>query len=351
MLDERGKALQQAHILHNLYQSHADGKINLRSDSEARNAIAKFTRFDADLGGMLRQMLTHYVPTPILTETQEYHYADPLKIVTRMNDGALVGVNEITKMVQTDIGEWVSTGEVSRNLGRVDVGMHDIVYASKYKTASIGYTSQELDRISFGRQNNNIGMLVDTVSLKMGAVRRKYQKFLNETFAFGISGQPIYGLHTHPNVTRIKAPYRPGATHTAEENIALFTYAISVMRSLSMNLHAPDIVICPQSVEDELSMQFVGQNAQISTLAYIKANSTVKAFISTPEAEIASRSRGPILHFMYRDTDTQGIVTKAMTQLAMPTYSNGEWVINWDASVSGVHLDRPYKHLILELPE
>lgn len=347
-----GRILRQAHALYGVIKKHEDGLVDLTNESQARNEIALLSRQDADTGGMLRQLLTYYDPRPIVTEYQEYQYADPQGFVPRKADGMMVGVSEIVKTTITQTGRWASTGETSRNAGRVDVGRSEIIYASKYKTASIGYSSEELDRLQFAQMTSGrLGIFVDTVREKVQAATEKYQEFLNETMAFGIPGMDIYGLHTHPNIVRINnVPYRPGATRTPEENIALFTYAINVMNTLTKNRHSPDIVIGDRNARNELSMQFVGSNASISTLDYILRNSSIKAFISTPEAEIASRERGPILHFMRRDMDTEGMVTKAMTQIGPPNYHNGEWIITWDASVSGVHVTHPYKHVILELP-
>jgi Uncharacterized protein conserved in bacteria (DUF2184) len=351
LLTDKSTPLQQAHILYDVYKRHNDGLLDLRVHSDAKTEIEKLQHFDADVAGMLRQMLTYYNPKPIVQEFQQYKYADPQLIVPRSNDGAMVGVSEIVKQVQTDIGEWASVGSVSRNVGRVDIGTHEIVYGSKYKAASIAYTSQELDRVTYAKSNNSLGLMVDIVATKMGAVQRAYQRFINDAMAFGMPGYVVYGIHTHPNVTRIKAPYRPGALRTPEENIAIFSLAIEIMNIISANLYSPDVCIGPLSIMNELSMQRVGSSSDLSTLEYLKRNSATKAYIPTKEAETASRTKGSILHFMLRDTDTMGLVTKSMTQLAMPQFRNGEWEVVWDSSVSGVHMDRPYKHLILELPE
>ena len=352
LLADKSKALQQGHDLYNIYLRHSDGLIDLTKHADAKNEIDRLQRFDSEAAGMLRQALTYYSPKPIVTEYQQYQYADPGKIVPRSGDGAMVGVLEIVKSVYTDIGEWSPVGAISRNVGRVDVGMHEIVYGSKYEAASIAYTSQELDRIAYAKANaSTIGAMIDTVQAKMSAVSRAYLRLVNDIMAFGMPGDVVYGLHTHPNVTRIKCPYRPGALRTAEENIAIFTLAISIMNKISGNLYSPDIVIGPMTIMNELTMQRVGASSDLSTLEYIKKNSSVKAYVATKEAESASKSKGAILHFMFRDTDTQGLITKQMTQLAAPQFNtNGEWQVLWDASFSGVHLDRPYKHLILELP-
>lgn len=350
MLDERGKALQYATHLESVYQLHHDGKIDLRKDSDARDAVQRLTHMDSDLGGMLSMALRSYDPRPVKTEFPEFNYADPSGIVPRLSDGKYVGKREIVKQVKTRKGKWANTGEVSRGLGRVDVGHSEIVYGVKYKTASIAYTSQELDQIYGAQQNNYIGLAIDTVRDKKEAVVEAYREVINEVMAFGIPGMDIFGFHNHPNVTRIKFPYRPGATQTPEQNIAAFTYAMGTGLDLSGGLHKFSTVVLDQNADNEMSMQFVGLNADKSVKQYIMENSSIKEFKTTPEAEFASRDRKPVMHFYLRDFDTEGIIAKVMTQIAMPTYENGEWRIHWDAAFSGVHLIRPYKHLILELP-
>jgi hypothetical protein len=346
------QSLMYAHHLEGIYRMHRDGKIDLRKDSDAREAVQQLTqRVDSDAGNMLRQALTFYDPTPIITEHQEYHYANSKGIVPRMRDGAMPGAKEIVRQLKTRNGKWANTGEVSRNLGRIDVGYGEVVYGVKYKTASIEYTSQELDSISFARSNNQFGLMIDTVADKRAAVDEAYQEAINEVMAFGIPGMSIYGLHNQPLITRVKAPFRPGATHTAQENIALFTFAIGLVYAITGSRHSINTVILDKDVDTELSMQVVGVNADKTTKQFIVENSSIKSFVTTPEAAVASRDRKPVMHFYLRDTDTEGIIPKAMTQIAMPTYTNGVWSINWDAAFSGVHSKRPYKHLILELPE
>lgn len=353
MLEQELKvqSLIQAQKLHDVFKQHSDGLINLHNDSDAHAAVQMLSHNDSGLGGMLRTMLTYYSPKVIRTEYRDTPYANPLGFVSRTNDGTMVGVSEIVKTVIGRSGKWASTGEVSRNAGRIDVGMSDITYGSRYKTAAIGYSSQELDRVYFASQNTaQFGVMVDVVSEKMNAAAAAYQEFLNEVFSIGMPSQDVFGLHTHPNIVRIKAPYRPGALRTAEENLALFTLGISVMNSISANRYDPDIVIGPKAISNELTIQRVGASSDLSVLKYLAANSSIKGYVATAEADTASRTGGAILHFMRRDEDTQGIVTKTMTQLSTPTWNDGEWKINWDASVSGVHCDRPYKHVILELP-
>lgn len=348
--DLKIQSLIRAHSLYDVYKQHSDGLIDLHNDSDARQAVQLVSRNDADMGGMLRSMLTYYSPKVIRTEYKQTPYADPNGFVNRTNDGAMVGVSEIVRTVIGRSGKWASTGETSRNAGRIDVGMSEITYGSKYKTASIGYTSQELDRVYFASKNTaQFGVMVDVVAEKMNAVAQEYLNFLNEVFAFGMPNLDVFGLHTHPNIVRIKAPYRPGALRTPDENLALFTLAISVMNSISGNRYDPDIVIGPKSIANELSIQRQ-MGSDTSTLKYLTQNSSIKGYVATAETETASRSGGAILHFMRRDEDTQGIVTKSMTQLSTPTWHDGEWKISWDASVSGIHIDRPYKHVILELP-
>ena len=349
--DPKIRALTQAHVLHQTFQSHADGLIDLHKDSDARSAIQEVTRMDADTGGMLRSLLTYYNPKAILAEYRQIPYADPAGFVNRSNDGALVGVAEIVKTVKGRIGKWASTGETTRISGRIDINQSEIVYGSEYKMAWIGYTSQELDRAYFASQSSaKFGLMIDIVADKMSAAQSAYQEFINDVMATGMPSRAIFGIHTHPNIVRIRAPYRPGALRTPEENLALFNLAISVMNNASGNRYDPDIVIGPRAILNELSIQRVGASSDLSVLKYLNANSSIKGYVATSEVETASRSGGAILHFMRRDEDTEGIVTKAMTQLSMPQYRNGEYQVYWDAAVSGVHVNRPFKHVILELP-
>lgn len=349
--DPRIHALHQAHVLHSVFQKHNDGLVDLTDDRQASDQVAQVQRMDADTGNMLRTLLTYYSPKAIMTEYRQTPYADPMGFVQRSNDGALVGVSEIVKTVKGRTGKWASTGETTRNSGRVDINQSEIVYGSEYKTAHIRYTSQEIDRAYFASQNTaKFGMMIDIVNDKMQACREAYQEFLNDVMAFGIPSKGIFGIHTHPNVVRVRSPYRPGALRTAEENMALFTLAIAIMNTMSANRHDPDIVIGPRSIMNELTIQRVGASSDLSTLKYLQQNSSVKGYVPTAEAESASRTGGAILHFMRRDEDTEGVVTKAMTQLSVPQYLNGEWVVAWDAAVSGVHVNRPFKHVILELP-
>lgn len=350
--DPKVRALNQAHILHSTFQRHADGLIDLTDKSQAHSAVEQVSRMDADTGGMLRSLLTYYSPTPIMTEYREIPYADPNGFVTRRNDGALVGAREITKTIKGRIGKWASTGETTRHSGRIDINQSEITYGSMYKTAWIGYTSQEIDQAYFASQNTaKFGLMIDIVADKMAAAGEAYQEFLNDVMAFGVPSRNIFGVHTHPNVVRIRAPYRPGAQRTVTENKALFTLAIDIMNKMSGNRHSPDIVLGPKSIENELTMQTHGTSSDLSTLGFIKKESSVKGYVSTAEADTASRTGGAILHFMKRTAaDTEGVVIKKMTQLSMPQYVDGEYKVSWDAAVSGVHTNKPFQHVILELP-
>lgn len=350
--DPRQAALMQAHAIHNVFQLHSDGAIDLNNAMVQKQQFDQMAaRFDSDSAALLRNALIYYVPKVITADYAETLYADPTGFVPRLSDGTMVGVSEIVKTFVHQVGKWESTGEKTRTGGRIDVGVANIVYGTHYKTASIEYSSQELDRISFAQQNGNSAMMVDLVQLKMGAVRDAYNRFINEAMAFGMPDRDVFGLHTHPNILRIQAPYRPGSLRTRVQNIALFTLAINEMQRVSGNLFRPDIVIGPSNILTELQTQDTGTAGESSTLKFINDNTSIKAYIPTPEASGGARNGKEILHFMRRDTDTTGVVPKVMTQLAQPVFDRGCWSIHWDASVGGVHVDRQYKHLIMELPD
>ena len=342
----------EAHAIHNVFELHSDGRIDLNNAATQKQQFDQMAaRFDSDSAGLLRNALTYYQPKMIVADYAETLYADPGGFVPRTADGTMVGVKEIVKTFVHQVGKWESTGEKNRTGGRIDVGMANITYGSKYKTASIEYSSEELDRISFAQMNGNAGVMIDLVQMKMAAVRDAYNRFINEVMAFGMPDSDVFGLHTHPNVLRIQAPYRPGSLRTRVQNISLFTLAINEMQRISANLFRPDIVIGPSSILTELQTQDTGTAGESSTLKFINDNTSIKAYIPTPEASIGARNGKEILHFMRRDQDTTGLITKTMTQLAVPTFRNGVWEIVWDASVSGVHVDRQFKHVIMELPD
>jgi hypothetical protein len=307
------------------------------------------TKFDAGVTGMLAQALRYYDPDLLRTEYQPFRYADPAGLVPE-NPTQMPGVDTVEKQWIDRVGAWKMVGPHSTNTEAIDVNMRSVRYGAKYFEAHIMYTTQELDRMAMARSQNNVGVIVDIVREKMRAVTEAYEQLRNSINSLGLPRQGIYGLHTHPNISRITAAYQLGLGQSAENNIAVLKDISTTIRRRSKQATAPNTLIMPDGLAQELSAQQYGTAGQISTLQwFLKNDMYIKDIEVTPEADTAGTGGVSIIHAYRREaTRIESMTPKRMTQKHAPYIDRGAWRIDFDAQLSGVHANRPLDHLIME---
>ena len=314
----------------------------LRADSDDYNVQ---TRADDGLG-ILKEQLTYYDPRVMEEEYQDYDYADPAGLVPH-NPTEMPGLEIIKKRFMTRIGQWQLMGDRTTTLDSIDVTQRDVTYGSKAFGAKIEYTPQELRKITFAQANGNFAPVADLISQKMSAVRETYKKLINDVNSLGFPSLGVYGLHTHPNIPRSVSPYALGSARTADENIAVLTMMVNTILANSRQVRAaaPDTLILPIGLAQELNLQTRSTSSDISTLQFfLKNNKYIKGIESTPECDT-------FIHAYKRDASRLEAMIPMKMRQTMPITadaSSGVYTTRFACEVSGVHVSRPYDHLILE---
>ena len=317
-----------------------------RLDSENTMPVVSGARLDAVSAGHLQEYLTHYSPELIREEYPEYKYAAGL---VPLDSREYVGVQQIKKTRITRIGKWSRSSDGNVSKAAIDIGMDEVDYGSASFDAHITFTVDELDAIDFARRHRSMGVIVDTVSEKVRAAQESYQELINRIMAFGSTRQGVYGLHTHPGVTKVKAPYKMGINQTADNNIAIFAAMLRIASRISGQRSRPDVGLIPDQLAIDLSQQEKNTSAGISTLKYFleSAQGVRMSMDSTPEMDTAGPGSTTAIHFYRLDpTRLQGCVPKRMRQVTDPVYTNGAWRTDFHCAISGAHLVRPYDHVM-----
>jgi hypothetical protein len=333
---ETQRLIQQSLQLYAGMKSRADG-INIE------------TKMDAGVSGMLAQALRYYDPNLLRTEYQQFKYADPSGLIPE-NPAQMPGVDSIEKQWIDRVGAWKMAGPQSTNTEAIDVNTRSVRYGAKYFEAHITYTTQELDRMAMARSQNSVGVIIDIVREKMRAVNESFEQLRNSINSLGLPRLGIYGIHTHPNVSRVTAAYQMGLARTAAENVAILNDIPVTVRRRSRQATYPDTLIIPDGLAQELSAQQYGDSGQVSTLQwFLKNNMYIKNIEVTPEVDTAGTGGTSIIHAYRRDPERiESMTPKRMTQKYAPYVDRGAWRIDFDAQLSGVHANRPLDHLIIE---
>lgn len=336
-MDETDKAIQVTQQSMNTW-----AYVQEKADSNDYNV---YTRTDDGLG-ILKEQLTYYDPRVAEDEFQDYDYADPAGLVPH-NPAEMPGLEIIKKRFMTRIGQWQLMGDRATTLDPIDVTQRDVTYGSKTFGAKIEYTPQELRKITFAQANGNYAPVADLISQKMSAVQETYKKLINEVNSLGFPALGVYGLHTHPNLPRAVSPYLLGSARTADENIAVLTLMVNLIleNSRQVRAAAPDTLVMPIGLAQELSLQTRSTSSDISTLQFfLKNNKYIKGIESTPECTT-------FIHAYKRDASRLEAMIPMRMKQEMPITADaasGVYTTRFACEVSGVHVTRPYDHLILE---
>ncbi|MGD1852700.1 MAG: major capsid family protein [Leptolyngbyaceae cyanobacterium] len=319
-----------------------------RHDSSNILPIVSNARLDAHSAGQLQEHLTLYSPEIIYEEYPEYKYAAGLVPIDARE---YVGVERIKNTRITRVGKWGRASDASISKNPIDIGMDDVEYGNAYFDAFITFTTEELDRISFARQYQSMGAIVDTVAAKVRAVQEAYQELINRIMAFGSPRQGVYGLHTHPGVTKVRAPYKMGLTaSTPDQNIAILTEMIKIISRLSGQRSYINAMLTPKSLAIELGQQQRNTASDTSTLtSFLKSPDGLNIGVeATPEMDTAGPGKTTAIHAYRLDVSRlKGCIPKRMRQVTDPVYTNGVWRTDFDCSISGVHIVRPYDHVMI----
>lgn len=319
-----------------------------RRDSNNIMPVVSNARLDAMSAGQLQEYLTLHHPELVRQEFPEYKYANGL---VPLDSREYVGVKQIKRTRITRIGQWQSSSDGSVSRAPIDIGMDDVDYGSQAFEAHFTFTVDELDAIDFARNNRSmdLGVVVDTVLEKVRATQEAYQELINRIMALGSVRQGVYGLHTHPGVTKVKAPYKMGLSQTADNNIAIFAAMLRIASQISGQKSKPNAGLIPDQLGIDLGIQEKNTAAGISTLKYFleSPQGAVMQMDSTPEMDTAGPGGTTAIHFYRLDaTRLQGCIPKRMRQVTDPVYSNGVWRTDFHCAISGAHIVRPYDHVM-----
>ena len=317
-----------------------------RQDSGNIMPVISDTRLDAMSAGHLQEYLTHYSPELIREEYPEYKYAAGLVPIDARE---YVGVKQIKRTRITRIGQWSRSSDANVSKAPIDIGMDDVDYGSASFDAHITFTVDELDSIDFARRHRSMGVIVDTVSEKVRAVQESYQELINRIMAFGSVRQGVYGLHTHPGVTKVKAPYKMGLSRTPDENIAIFAEMLRIVSKASGQRTQLNAMLVPDQLAIDLDQQQRSTASDTSTLTSFlnSARGRNIDMEATPEMDTAGPGETTAIHAYRLDpARLQGCVPKRMRQVTDPVYTPGAWRTDFHCAISGAHLVRPYDHIM-----
>lgn len=304
-------------------------------------------RLDASSSGYLREALTSYDPRLLRDEYPERKYANG---IVPISSKEMVGVRNIHRTRVTRVGNWRMSGEGNSTAPPIDIGLGDVEYGNYYFDAHIKFTTKELDEMAFQRRAGQVRPIVDTVREKMRAVNESYQDLLNRCFSTGYADKNIYGLHSHPGIAKVKSPYKIGLTvSTPDAAIAVLTLGRKVARANSGQATYIDTMVMPDGLMTELNQQTRNTAASVSTLqSFFNNDPDIRQIATTPEADYAGPGGTSLLHFYRKDANrVEACIPKRMRQKAAPYLQNGHYRVDFDCSISGVHVVRPYDHVIV----
>lgn len=317
-----------------------------RHDSTNIMPILTDARLDAMSAGHLQEQLTHYSPELIREEYPEYKYAAGL---VPLDNREYVGVQRIKKTRITRTGKWGRSSDANVSRQPIDIGMDDVEYGSASFDAFITFTVDELDSIDFARRHRTMGVIVDTVAEKVRAVQESYQELVNRIMAFGSSRQGVYGLHTHPGITKVRSPYKMGLNATPDQNIAIFSEMMRIVSRNSGQRSSINAILLPDQLAIDLDQQQRNTASDTSTLKSFLTSARGRNvdMESTIEMDTAGPNQTTAIHAYRLDAARlQGCVPKRMRQVTDPVYTNGVWCTDFHCSISGVHVVRPYDHIM-----
>jgi hypothetical protein len=306
------------------------------------------TNVRMDNVGVINEALRYVIPELDRTEFEEYKYADPDRLLPR-NPLTAPGVDTLVRQRVTAIGQWKLAADYATNVESIDFAIDRVTYTAKYFRAHIEYSQEELDRMQFVQQYMP-NAAINITQEKMLAVQETYMQLLNKMFSAGLPSVGIFGLHSHPDIPRLTAPNTLSSTNTAAQNLAVLKLFNQTIRANTAQREYADTLLLPDAVIFDLSMQVVSTAGNVSVLQYFLDNDPYIQYIETaPELDTAGPGGTRIAQAYKRDPNkVDTMIAKPMTQIGGVQFIAGNYRVDFDAQVSGVHFRRPYSSLIME---
>lgn len=308
-------------------------------------------RTDADTLGLIQyayQLVENQIDR---TEFERYRYADPQGFVP-LNPQTAPGVDSTLRYRLTTVGQWRMAADYATNTDPVDFYLTPIVYGAEYFKAHTRWSNRELDRMEFARRNNMAGISIDIAKEKQLAIEETYMQLLNKVNSVGIPQKNIYGLHSHPDVPVLIAPYKLGLARTPDENLAVLSLFSTTIRRNTKQIEAPNTALFPDRVIRELSIQKVSTSGDKSTLAYWLENEPyIKDVDTAPELDTAGPGGVELAQAYDRSPNKLDYMVPKPMQMDGPLqFHAGHWRQDYDSELSGVHFRRPYSSVKMVFP-
>jgi hypothetical protein len=305
---------------------------------------------DVAPGLMIQQSLNYIDPQIIFTDYGPYQFAIPNLLIPQ-NGQQLIGVDTITRYRLTMTGAWRLAGDTTTNKTKADAYLQPVQYGNKYFEQGFSYSSQELDRQSFAASNRNGGPLLDITQIKRQAVEEGWYQKLDQLLSIGLPRIGIFGLLNHPDASRISMPAM-GAGISADNNLAglqLLQTTIETNSTAAGIVHTPDTYLLPTALYNFLNTQLIGTSGTVSVLGYWEQQNPNIDVIKCPKATTAGTSGNAVVVAYQRDPIClEGIIPKQMTQVGGVVQNGSSFEVNYDGSVSGVHIKKTKSVLIGE---
>jgi hypothetical protein len=134
---------------------------------------------------------------------------------------------------------------------------------------------------------------------------------------------------------------------TPEEFIAVFDRAIRAFLINTGEKYKPTDWMMTSDLFETMTGRLIGTSGSVSVLDWLMQKKGIKSIWTTPQMRTENPS-GPFMQCFRKSTDSQIIVTKGLTQRAMPYPSGGVTRVDYEAAVAGFIAKKPFEHLVIE---
>jgi hypothetical protein len=316
---------------------------------DARNQIKGGAfRFDDGnaAGGYLPEALTMYDPEIVEEEYEEAMYADPGFLNIRNVNRP--GVRTIKVQSVNRVGRFKATADRATQTEALDAGMQDTDYPTEYIGAHIEYTSRELDAMAEAQRSENVFGFLNMMQYKVKVVESAYREELNRINSTGIPSLGIYGMHTFYGLPRISSVLTLSETSTPEEFVSVFDRAIRQFLINTGEKYRPDMVMMTSDLQETMSSRQMGTSGAVSVLDWLLKTKNLRGGVYTTPQMRTEGASGPFLQFIRKSNASQAIVTKGLTQRAMPYQAGGVTRVDYEAAMAGFISKKPFEHLLVD---
>jgi len=296
--------------------------------------------------GLIQQALRYVVPQLERTEYPAYKFYEQF---IPIDDRPMPGVETVTYQRITHYGVWTPLGSNANALEPSDFRLETVSYGAEYFQAKFTYTQVEIDRIEFANQNQAYGLVLNLTQEKYNAVLEGYKQLVDDVFAIGRPASNIFGILTHPDVSRLVSPSPITFDNDPDTNLAILARgALSIVQA-TREVEYPDRLILPTSVFNVVLQQRLGSSSDTTVLEhFLRVNPWIRGVDTSPRLENAGLNGGRVaIYYRYDPNKLVGIIPKPLTVLPPQQVAHG-FEVYCHAQISGVHVRRPGSVLIME---